>query len=54
MTYFPFRNFLMTDNKLFNKSISGKGLSFEHVLLILVEAPKTTRTPSGLFKFNIP
>ena len=54
IAYFPFLNFVMTDTKLFNKSIPRKRLSFKHVLLILAEASKTTRTRSGLFTFNTP
>ena len=38
MAYFPFLDFVMTDTKLFNKSIPGKRLSCKHVLLILTEA----------------
>ena len=52
--YFPFLNFVMTDTKLFKKSIPCKRLSFKHVLLVLAEASKTTRTRSGLFIFNTP
>ena len=52
--YFPLLNFVMTDAKLFNKSIPRKRLSFKHVLLILAEALKTTRTREGLFIFNTP
>ena len=46
--YFPFLNFIMTDTKLFKKSIPPKRLSFKHALLILAETSKTTRTRSGL------
>ena len=54
MAYFPFLKFVMTDTKLFNKSIPGKRLLFKHVLLNLAEALKTTQTQSGLLIFNTP
>ena len=54
MAYFPFLKFVMTDTKLFNKSIPGQRLLFKHVLLNLAEALKTTQTQSGLLIFNTP
>ena len=52
LAFFLFLNFVMSDTKLFDKSIPGKRLLFKHAFLILAEASKTTWTQLGLFIFN--